>query len=216
MQETWVWSLGWENALEKGTATHSSILTWRIPRTTAMGSQESSGLSDFHSSNNWRSWESKQGERKHSHLGVPESWEEGRAEMKEERQKFMGNLGSSRRLDRSILQGTDGSKSPDGSQGRSREEDSRRAEGKRKGDREWSRETDELNEVETSSVQMGEGTGSRRLLNWLDKDYEVVIHWFLLYLIAQSVKNLLAMQGGEDSLEKEMATHSSILAWRIP
>ena len=96
--------------------------------------------------------------------------------MKEERQKFMGNLGSSRRLDRSILQGTDGSKSPDGSQGRSREEDSQRAEGKRKGDRERSREADELNEVETSSVQMGEGTGSRRLLNWLDKDYEVVIH----------------------------------------
>ena len=69
-------------------------------------------------------------------MGVPESWEEGRAEMKEERQKFMGNLGSSRRLDRSILQGTDGSESPDGSQGRSREDDSRRAEGKRKGDQE--------------------------------------------------------------------------------
>ena len=27
MQETWVQSLGWENLLEKGTATHSSILT---------------------------------------------------------------------------------------------------------------------------------------------------------------------------------------------
>ena len=42
-------------------------------------------------------------------------------------------------------------------------------------------------------------------------------------LIAQLVKNLPAMQetwvrslGGEDPLEKEMATHSSILAWRIP
>ena len=33
MQETWVQSLGWENALEKGTATHSSILALRIPRT---------------------------------------------------------------------------------------------------------------------------------------------------------------------------------------
>ena len=31
MQETWVWSLGWEDPLEKGMATHSSILTWRIP-----------------------------------------------------------------------------------------------------------------------------------------------------------------------------------------
>ena len=29
--ETWAQSLGWENPLEKGTATHSSILAWRIP-----------------------------------------------------------------------------------------------------------------------------------------------------------------------------------------
>ena len=29
--ETWVQSLGWEDSLEKGTATHSSILAWRIP-----------------------------------------------------------------------------------------------------------------------------------------------------------------------------------------
>ena len=33
MQETWVQSLGWEEPLEKGKATHSSILAWRIPRT---------------------------------------------------------------------------------------------------------------------------------------------------------------------------------------
>ena len=31
MQETWVQSLGWEDPLEKGTATHSSILAWKIP-----------------------------------------------------------------------------------------------------------------------------------------------------------------------------------------
>ena len=31
--ETWVQSLGWENSLEKGKATHSSILAWRIPWT---------------------------------------------------------------------------------------------------------------------------------------------------------------------------------------
>jgi len=30
MQETWVQSLGWEDALEEDTATHSSILAWRI------------------------------------------------------------------------------------------------------------------------------------------------------------------------------------------
>ena len=40
MQETWVQSLGWEDSLEKGKATHSSILAWRIPRTVwSMGLQ---------------------------------------------------------------------------------------------------------------------------------------------------------------------------------
>ena len=33
MRETWVRSLGWEDPLEKGKATHSSILAWRIART---------------------------------------------------------------------------------------------------------------------------------------------------------------------------------------
>ena len=33
MWETWVQSLGWEDTLEKGKATHSSILAWRIPWT---------------------------------------------------------------------------------------------------------------------------------------------------------------------------------------
>ena len=31
MRETWVPSLGWEDPLEEGMATHSSILTWKIP-----------------------------------------------------------------------------------------------------------------------------------------------------------------------------------------
>ena len=40
MQETWVQSLGWEDPLEKGKATHSSILAWRIPWTVeSTGSQ---------------------------------------------------------------------------------------------------------------------------------------------------------------------------------
>ena len=45
MQETQVRSLGWEGPLEKGMATHSSILAWRIPQTEepvglqSMGSQ---------------------------------------------------------------------------------------------------------------------------------------------------------------------------------
>ena len=33
MRETWVQSLGWEDPLEKGEATHSRILAWRIPWT---------------------------------------------------------------------------------------------------------------------------------------------------------------------------------------
>ena len=47
MQETQVQSLGWEDPLEKGMATHSSILAWRIPwtekpgRLQTMGSQNS-------------------------------------------------------------------------------------------------------------------------------------------------------------------------------
>ena len=32
-QETWVRSLGWEDSLEEGMTTHSSILAWRIPWT---------------------------------------------------------------------------------------------------------------------------------------------------------------------------------------
>ena len=46
MQETWVRSLGWEDPLEKGMATHSSILAWRIQ---SMGVSKSwRRLSDFH------------------------------------------------------------------------------------------------------------------------------------------------------------------------
>ena len=37
MQETWVWSLDWEDSLEKGMATHTSILAWRIPWTEEPG-----------------------------------------------------------------------------------------------------------------------------------------------------------------------------------
>ena len=37
MRETWVQYLGWEDLMEKGKATHSSILAWRIPRTLVHG-----------------------------------------------------------------------------------------------------------------------------------------------------------------------------------
>ena len=41
VRETWVQSLGWEDPLEKGRATHSSILSWRLPRTEVHGVTES-------------------------------------------------------------------------------------------------------------------------------------------------------------------------------
>ena len=44
MQETRVRSLGWEDPLEKGMATHSSILAWRIPWTEEPGGLQSMGL----------------------------------------------------------------------------------------------------------------------------------------------------------------------------
>ena len=42
-QETWVQSLGWEDSLEKGMASHSSILIWRIPWTEEPGGLQSLG-----------------------------------------------------------------------------------------------------------------------------------------------------------------------------
>ena len=51
MRETWVQSLGWEDPLEKGMATHSSIPAWRIPWTGRPGrlqytALEESGVSE--------------------------------------------------------------------------------------------------------------------------------------------------------------------------
>ena len=43
MQETWVRSVDWEDPLEKGMATHSSILAWRIPWTEEPGGLQSMG-----------------------------------------------------------------------------------------------------------------------------------------------------------------------------
>ena len=43
MRETQVWSLGWEDPLEKEMATHFSILAWRIPWTEENGGLQSTG-----------------------------------------------------------------------------------------------------------------------------------------------------------------------------
>ena len=42
-QGTWVRSLDWEDPLEEGRATHSSIFAWRIPRTEEPGGLQSMG-----------------------------------------------------------------------------------------------------------------------------------------------------------------------------
>ena len=46
MQETWVQFLGWEDALEKEMATHSSILALKIPWTEEPGGLQSMGLQE--------------------------------------------------------------------------------------------------------------------------------------------------------------------------
>ena len=51
MQETQVWSLGWEDPLEEGIVTYSSILAWRIP-----WAKEPGGLQSIGSQN--QAWQS--------------------------------------------------------------------------------------------------------------------------------------------------------------
>ena len=43
VQETWVPSLGWEDPLEEGMVTHSSIIAWRLPGTEEPGGLQSTG-----------------------------------------------------------------------------------------------------------------------------------------------------------------------------
>ena len=47
IQETQVRSLGWEDLLEKETATHSSTLAWRIPQTEEPGRLQSMGSKEL-------------------------------------------------------------------------------------------------------------------------------------------------------------------------
>ena len=47
MQETWVQSLGWEDPLEKGMATHSDVLVWRIPWTEDPGKLQFVGCKEL-------------------------------------------------------------------------------------------------------------------------------------------------------------------------
>ena len=54
IQEIWVWSLGWEDALEKELATYSSNLVWRTPWT-----EEHGGLQPMGSERIWHNWVTK-------------------------------------------------------------------------------------------------------------------------------------------------------------
>ena len=47
MPETWVWSLSWEDPLEKEMATDSNILVWEIPRTEEPDGLQSLGLQEL-------------------------------------------------------------------------------------------------------------------------------------------------------------------------
>ena len=51
MQKTWVRSMTWEDPLEEGMATHSSILAWRIP-----GTEEPGGLQSMESQTVGHDW----------------------------------------------------------------------------------------------------------------------------------------------------------------
>ena len=54
MQETWVWSLGWEDPLEKEIATHSSTLVWKIPWTEEPGKLQT--MRSQRVGHDWATW----------------------------------------------------------------------------------------------------------------------------------------------------------------
>ena len=72
-------------------------------------------------------------------------------------------------------------------------------------------------------TQMSRTHAGRAILPWCPSARSLVQLWVPLSLVAQKAENLPAMQesqaqplGWEDPLEEKMASHSSILAWRIP
>ena len=56
MRETQVWSLGWEDPLEKEMATYSSTLAWRIPWTEASGGYSPWGVIESDTTEQWTLW----------------------------------------------------------------------------------------------------------------------------------------------------------------
>ena len=74
MWEIWVQSLGWEDPLEEGMATHSSILAWRIPWTEKPGGLQSMGSQRV--GHNWVScWATKHStQHTHGHTHTPRNY----------------------------------------------------------------------------------------------------------------------------------------------
>ena len=72
MQETRVWSPGQEYLREKGMATHSSILNWRIPWTEEMGGLWSMGLQRVR--HGWTTEKEKKGKEKIFRLDIFSNW----------------------------------------------------------------------------------------------------------------------------------------------
>ena len=68
MQETWVWSPGWEDPLEKWMATHSSILAWRNP-----WKEEPGGLQSMGSQRVWHEWVTNTHTHKEKNRRKPET-----------------------------------------------------------------------------------------------------------------------------------------------
>ena len=75
MQKPWVQSLGWEDPLEEGMATHSSILDWRIPRT-----EEPSGLPSIGLQRVRHDWSNSTHTHTHTHTVIP--WASSRNRLK--------------------------------------------------------------------------------------------------------------------------------------
>ena len=67
MQKTVVRSLGWEDILEKGMATHSSTLAWKIPWTEEPGGLQSMGLQRVR--HNWATHTHHTHTHTHTHTG---------------------------------------------------------------------------------------------------------------------------------------------------
>ena len=71
VQETWVWSLVWEDRLKKEMATHSSILAWKNPCTEEPGKLQSMGLQrvrpkwelHFHKGMDEKKWKTRSGHK---------------------------------------------------------------------------------------------------------------------------------------------------------